>query len=316
MDIGVRLAFLLKEKHITQKSLAARSGLTPSYINQICNGKKVPTLDALESLCSALSISVGDFFSDENEAAPARLTTVEHQLIENFRSLYNYEQDFFFDMVKNLRQKHRQTLNTTPDSVWRNADGASAAGTPLFDSTIEHRVHVSPRFSDPERFLLIEVRGNSMEPDISDGDFVVVARYTQAEQGNIALGFIWKQIIQTASTPSKNSIITATMPSYAQSIQNVRRWYILLRQSSLLKRSSISSRLIESIIIHPLHKYSFRLFLRLKLRSKWGFSLYYTIFFCSYPLSSMRPQVPNTPRFAQAPSVGAFSLLLHDKTRV
>ena len=187
MDIGVRLAFLLKEKHITQKSLAARSGLTPSYINQICNGKKVPTLDALESLCSALSISVGDFFSDENEAAPARLTTVEHQLIENFRSLYNYEQDFFFDMVKNLRQKHRQTLNTTPDSVWRNADGASAAGTPLFDSTIEHRVHVSPRFSDPERFLLIEVRGNSMEPDISDGDFVVVARYTQAEQGNIAL---------------------------------------------------------------------------------------------------------------------------------
>ena len=26
-----------------------------------------------------------------------------------------------------------------------------------------------------------------MEPDISDGDFVVVARYTQAEQGNIAL---------------------------------------------------------------------------------------------------------------------------------
>ena len=85
MDIGVRLAFLLKEKHITQKSLAARSGLTPSYINQICNGKKVPTLDALESLCSALSISVGDFFSDENEAAPARLTTVEHQLIENFR---------------------------------------------------------------------------------------------------------------------------------------------------------------------------------------------------------------------------------------
>lgn len=187
MDIGVRLAFLLKEKCITQKSLAARSGLTPSYINQICNGKKVPTLEALENLCSALSISVGDFFSDENEAAPARLTTVEHQLIENLRSLYNYEQDFFFDMVKNLRQKHRQALSTTPDSVWRNVNGASAAGTPLFDPDIECRIHVNPRFSDPERFSLIEVHGNSMEPDISDGDFVVVARYTQAEQGNIAL---------------------------------------------------------------------------------------------------------------------------------
>lgn len=256
-----------------------------------------------------------NFFSDENEAAPARLTTVEHQLIENFRSLYNYEQDFFFDMVKNLRQKHRQTLNTTPDSVWRNADGASAAGTPLFDSTIEHRVHVSPRFSDPERFLLIEVRGNSMEPDISDGDFVVVARYTQAEQGNIALVHL------EADNPDGEYTIKkfyhyGDHAELRSTIQNVRRWYILLRQSSLLKRSSISSRLIESIIIHPLHKYSFRLFLRLKLRSKWGFSLYYTIFFCSYPLSSMRPQVPNTPRFAQAPSVGAFSLLLHDKTRV
>lgn len=187
MDIGVRLAFLLKEKHITQKSLAARSGLTPSYINQICNGKKIPTLEALESLCNALSISISDFFSDENETAPARLTSVEHQLIENFRSLYNYEQDFFFDMVKNLRQKHRQTLKTMPTSVWRNADGASAAGAPLFDSSTENQVHINPKFNDPERFLLIEVRGNSMEPEISDGDFVVVARYTQAEQGNVAL---------------------------------------------------------------------------------------------------------------------------------
>ena len=66
MDIGVRLAFLLNEKHITQKSLAARSGLTPSYINQICNGKKIPTLEALESLCNALSISISDFLSYEN----------------------------------------------------------------------------------------------------------------------------------------------------------------------------------------------------------------------------------------------------------
>lgn len=187
MDIGARLIFLLKEKHITQKSLAARSGLTPSYINQICNGKKIPTLEALESLCNALSISVGDFFSDEDDVAPARLTTTEHQLIENFRSLYAYEQDFFFDMVKNLRQKHRQTLNTTPAAVWRNADGASAAGTPLFDSSSNPRIRIDPKFNDPEHFLLIEVRGNSMEPTISNGDFVVVARYTQAEQGNIAL---------------------------------------------------------------------------------------------------------------------------------
>lgn len=187
MDIGARLVFLLKEKHITQKSLAERSGLTPSYINQICNGKKVPTLDALGSLCDALSISISDFFSDKSETAPARLTTREHQLIENFRSLYDYEQDFFFDMVKNLRQKHRQALNTMPISVWRNTDGYSAAGSPLFDATIDSCVQINPKYRDPERYKIICVRGNSMEPDISNGDFVVVARYTQADQGNIAL---------------------------------------------------------------------------------------------------------------------------------
>lgn len=187
MDIGARLVFLLKEKHITQKSLATRSGLTPSYINQICNGKKVPTLDALEALCNALSISIGDFFSDANEAAPARLTAVEHQLIEDFRSLYDYEQAFFFDMVKSLRQKHRQALNTLPTSVWRNVDGYSAAGSPLFDAVIENSIQINPKYRDPERYRIIGVRGNSMEPDICDGDFVVVARYSQAEQGSVAL---------------------------------------------------------------------------------------------------------------------------------
>lgn len=47
MNIGDRLLFLLKERRMTQKALSSSTDLTPSYINQICLGKKVPTLETL-----------------------------------------------------------------------------------------------------------------------------------------------------------------------------------------------------------------------------------------------------------------------------
>ena len=61
MDIGVRLllsSVAETAKHVTQKAPCRTvQAMTPSYINHdLLNGKKVPTLDALESLCSALSI--------------------------------------------------------------------------------------------------------------------------------------------------------------------------------------------------------------------------------------------------------------------
>ena len=98
MNIGNRLLFLLRERHMTQKALSSAANITPSYINQICLGKKVPTLDTLALICEALGITLGGFFS----AGPAHLSDKELQLLESYRLLTNREQEGVLSMLRVL----------------------------------------------------------------------------------------------------------------------------------------------------------------------------------------------------------------------
>lgn len=96
MNIGDRLLFLLKERRMTQRALSSATRLTPSYINQICLGKKVPTLETLALICSALGITLGDFFA----AQPAQLSMEENQLLECYRRLTRREQKGVLSMLR------------------------------------------------------------------------------------------------------------------------------------------------------------------------------------------------------------------------
>ena len=98
MNIGDRLLFLLKEHHMTQKALSSSAHLTPSYVNQICLGKKIPTLETLALICNALDISLGDFFS----VGPAQLSDEELQLLESYRLLTKREQKGVLSMLRVL----------------------------------------------------------------------------------------------------------------------------------------------------------------------------------------------------------------------
>ena len=98
MNIGDRLLFLLKERRMTQKALASATSLTPSYINQICLGKKIPTLETLALICAALGMALGDFFS----VGPAQLSDEELQLLESYRLLTKREQKGVLSMLRVL----------------------------------------------------------------------------------------------------------------------------------------------------------------------------------------------------------------------
>ena len=98
MNIGDRLLFLLKERRMTQKALSSATNLTPSYVNQICLGRKIPTLETLALICNALEITLGDFFS----VSPAQLSAEELQLLESYRLLTRREQTGVLSMLRVL----------------------------------------------------------------------------------------------------------------------------------------------------------------------------------------------------------------------
>ena len=98
MNIGDRLLFLLKERRMTQKALSSATNLTPSYVNQICLGRKIPTLETLALICKALGMTLGDFFS----VTPAQLSDEESQLLESYRLLTKREQEGVLSMLRVL----------------------------------------------------------------------------------------------------------------------------------------------------------------------------------------------------------------------
>lgn len=74
---------------MNQSALAQRIGVTQSYISQISQGKKRPTISTLEKISECLGVPMHVFF--EPDAPPGRspteLTREEYELIEKYRRL-------------------------------------------------------------------------------------------------------------------------------------------------------------------------------------------------------------------------------------
>ncbi len=56
--IGKAIVAIRNERHISQKELADKSKLANGYLSQIENDKKLPSLEALDSICQALNVPV------------------------------------------------------------------------------------------------------------------------------------------------------------------------------------------------------------------------------------------------------------------
>lgn len=58
MKLGSAIKLLRRETATTQKAFAYQLGITGSYLSQVENEKKVPSLDLLKEICNQLKISV------------------------------------------------------------------------------------------------------------------------------------------------------------------------------------------------------------------------------------------------------------------
>jgi len=68
-NLGNRIKQIRLSKGLTQENLAARSGLTKSYISLLEGGKKVPAIYTLSNIAGALGISIGEFFEHTDDSS-------------------------------------------------------------------------------------------------------------------------------------------------------------------------------------------------------------------------------------------------------
>ncbi len=63
-----KLRELRLEREITQERLAFLAGLHPTYISMLENGRKSPTVDALERIARALGVRISSIFASAEQS--------------------------------------------------------------------------------------------------------------------------------------------------------------------------------------------------------------------------------------------------------
>lgn len=58
--LGSNIREIRQQKHLTQEEVAYKAKLDYSYINQIENGKRNPSMDAVERIAKALGVKTKD----------------------------------------------------------------------------------------------------------------------------------------------------------------------------------------------------------------------------------------------------------------
>lgn len=187
-EIGQYLRAALKKNNMKQKDLAAAMDMSQEHISKICLNKVLPSMDALIKMCSILHMSFSDFFSS-NENVPSTTTNLEEQaFLIKYRHLPRREQQAIMNLVSNLYEGLNPSSMPTSEPCMRQVSGFAAAGSPLFNDNIDEFVPVPPKYIDSDRYVIIKAKGDSMEPTIRNGDYVVADRNNPDPlQGDIAL---------------------------------------------------------------------------------------------------------------------------------
>lgn len=84
-EFSLRLATLREEKGVSARDMSLSMGQNPSYINNIENGKALPSMSSFFYICEYLGISPKDFFDTEikNPSKSMELYSVSNRLSDS-----------------------------------------------------------------------------------------------------------------------------------------------------------------------------------------------------------------------------------------
>ena len=97
MDIGNRICYFRKLYNKTLKEISLDTGLSISFISNIEKGIKKCSLENLEAICSAIGVSLSEFFAED---MPAEI----NELLSISKSLDNEKLKILLKIAKALKE--------------------------------------------------------------------------------------------------------------------------------------------------------------------------------------------------------------------
>ena len=98
--IGKRLAVILATKNISERQLGERLGCSNSYINKIVNGRVVPPIRKIQSICDVLDITLAKFFES------TELTFMQQRILGELEYLTDEDIQFILTTILYIKKKN------------------------------------------------------------------------------------------------------------------------------------------------------------------------------------------------------------------
>ena len=99
--VASRIDELRVAQELSIRALAKKSGFSFSTMSDIISGNKIPTVYTLHLICTALSISLSDFFNFDDSII--RLRSKEAIIIKIYRELSPMSQDTLIKVSKCMK---------------------------------------------------------------------------------------------------------------------------------------------------------------------------------------------------------------------
>lgn len=100
-NIATRIDFLRTEQNLSIRDLAKKSGISKSQLSDIILSNKILNVNTLHLICTALGISLSDFFDFDEEVI--KLRGKEAILIKVFREISLMSQDTLIKVSKCMK---------------------------------------------------------------------------------------------------------------------------------------------------------------------------------------------------------------------
>ena len=103
---GNRIKELRKARSLSQEMLALNAGITTTYLGLVERGKRNATIVTIESVCTALNVSLAEFFS-VSDTPQFIEDDIDKQILHQLIGLSDNEKQLILQIIKNIAQIRR-----------------------------------------------------------------------------------------------------------------------------------------------------------------------------------------------------------------
>lgn len=139
MDIGSRIREIRSALNISITSLSRDVGISNVYLSDIERGKKVPTIQTLEKICTALNINMGQFFGEGED--PVALTPELKDLLDTASQLPPEKVNLVNTFLQQIALGHKPKVVKTQvdDEEYQYSYNEDERPAPTKDEEIENK---------------------------------------------------------------------------------------------------------------------------------------------------------------------------------